>query len=192
MEKKLTITEYGIYLLSVSKLEEFLKKNKIKSKKILEFFQKNHEVYLDSLKEGVWIPVLPIQSTKYIIKIKNKDENFSDEWENIFQYDGFNLEIGQDNDLWIGSLGSLLNFNKNDFSGDEQSYETLDGNVLFNGFKYNMSKNKYRVNILGFKRIHEMEFPGANLGYQFDFNLIEEFDGYKDPREDDKYTFNID
>ena len=191
MEKKLTITEYGIYLLSISKLEEFLKKNKIKSKKILEFFQKNHEAYLESLKEGVWIPVLPVQSTKYIIKIKNKDESFSDEWENIFQYDGFNLEIGANNDLWIGSLGSLLNFNKNDFSGDEQSYETLDGNVLFNGFKYNMSKGKYLVNILGFKRNHEMEFPNANLGYQFNFNLTEEFHGYKDPREDDKYTFNI-
>ncbi len=191
MEKKLTITEYGIYLLSVSKLEEFLKKNKVKSKKILEFFQKNNEVYLDSLKEGLWIPLLPIQSTKYIIKIKNKDENFSDEWENIFQYDGFNLEIGRNNDLWIGSLGSLVNFNKNDFLEDEQSYETLDGNVLFKGFRYDMFKNKYQVKILGFKRSHEMEFPNANLGYQFDFNLIEEFDGYKDPREDDKYIFNI-
>lgn len=191
MEKKLTITEYGIYLLSLSKLEEFLKKNKVKSKKILEFFQKNHEIYLESLKEGIWIPILPIQSTKYIIKIKNKDENFSDEWENVFQYDGFNLEIGTDNDLWIGSLGSLLNFSRNDFSGDEQSYETLDGNVLFNGFKYSMSKGKYLVDILGFKRNNEMEFPNANLGYQFNFNLIEEFNGYKDPREDDKYTFNI-
>lgn len=92
----------------------------------------------------------------------------------------------------MGFLGSLLNFNKNDFSGKDQSYETLDGNVLFNGFNYNIQEGKYLVDIIGFKRKNEMDFPNANLGYQFNLNPVDSFEFYKDPREDDKYTFNID
>jgi len=191
MENKLTTTGYGIYLLSESRLEQFLKKNKVRSKKILESFQKNHALYLESLKEGVWVPIVPIQSAKYIIKVKNKDEVFSDEWEQVYKYEGFNLEIGENDDLWIGSFGSLLNFNKNDFSGEEQSYETLDGNVLYKAFKYNVNKGKYLIDILGFKRITAMDFPNANLGYQFLLHPVDDFEAYADPRKDDRYVFNI-
>lgn len=192
LEKKITITDYGIYLLSINKLQTFLKENKIKSKKILEVFQKNHELYLKSLQEGVWIPILPIESTKYIVS-KENEFDFSIDWHNHFKYEGFNLDV-TDNEFWIGSFGSLLNLNIEQFTGsidNSISYKTLDGNTLYKAFKFNIESGKYRVNILGYKRKVLLNFPEANYAYSFDFYKVEQFDSFKDPREDDKYLFNI-
>jgi hypothetical protein len=192
-EKKLDVSSYGIYLLSVDKLTNFLKENKIKSKKLLEFFQKNHELYLKSLEQGVWLPILPIDSIEYIIKFGNK-ENFDSSWEKVFNIDEFNLEVGNDNSFWIGSTGNLLTFEVNDYLGDSKnynSYSTLDGEVLYDSFKFNLESGKYLVNIIGYKRKSALEYPEANYGYSFEFKKVEEFIGYKDPREDDKYLFNL-
>jgi hypothetical protein len=189
LEKKLTITDYGIYIMSIDKLLSFLKENKIKSKKVLEVFQKNHELYLKSLEEGVWIPILPIESTKYIIN----NVPFINDWEEQFKYENFNLNI-IDGAYWIGSFGSLLNLNLEQFtnaSNESISYQTLDGVTLFKSFKFNLESGKYLVNIIGYKRKSALEYPEANYGYSFEFKKVDEFKGYKDPREDDKYLFNL-
>ena len=68
-DKKLTITDYGMYLLSFDTLKSFLKRNKVRSKKVLNHFQKNHNEYIKSLEEGIWLPMVPIDSIKYIIKV---------------------------------------------------------------------------------------------------------------------------
>lgn len=191
MERKLEVSTYGISLLSIDKFSEFLSSKKIKSKKILELLQKNHELYLESLKEGVWVPILPIDSIEYIIKIKNS-EVFGEEWSEVFNVGSFNLEIGSDNSLWINSLGRLLTFDKNDYLNKEfNSYKTLDGEVLYNSFKINIEKGKYSVNVSGYKRKIMLEYPEANYGYSFEFNKVNEFESYNDPREDDKFKFNI-
>jgi hypothetical protein len=49
MERKLEVSTYGISLLSIDKFSEFLSSKKIKSKKILELLQKNHELYLEQI-----------------------------------------------------------------------------------------------------------------------------------------------
>ena len=191
LEKKITITDYGIYVMSVEKLLIFLKENKIKSKKILEVFQKNQDLYLKSLQEGVWIPIVPIESTKYIIS--ENDDYFVKDWEKQFKYENFNLDINNDT-FWIGSFGNLLNLNVEQFTNstnDNISYQTLDGITLFKSFKFKLESGKYLVDIIGYKRKNFLEYPEANYGYSFDFKKIEEFKGYKDPREDDKYLFNL-
>lgn len=193
MEKKLDVSNYGIYILSIDKLTQFLKENKVKTKILLEFFQKNHELYLKSLEEGVWLPILPIDSIEYIIKV-GKNENFDSSWDKVLTIDGFNLEIGNDNSFWVGSTGNLLTFEINDYLGDSKnynSYQTLDGEVLYDSFKFNLESGKYLVNITGYKRKNKLEYPEANYGYSFEFKKVEEFIGYKAPREDDKYLFNI-
>jgi hypothetical protein len=191
IEKKITITDYGIYIMSVDKLLIFLKENKIKSKKILEVFQKNHELYLKSLQEGVWIPIVPIESTKYIIS--ENDLYFKDEWEKQFKYENFNLDVNNST-FWVGSFGNLLNLNVDQFTNstnDSISYQTLDGVTLFKSFKFNLESGKYLVNIIGYKRKNKLEYPEANYGYSFEFKKVEHFNGYLDPREDDKYLFNL-
>lgn len=191
IEKKITITDYGIYVMSVEKLLVFLKENKIKSKKIFEVFQKNHDLYLKSLQEGVWIPIVPIESTKYIIS--DNDACFVEEWGNQFKYEDFSLEINNDT-FWIGSFGNLLNLNVDQFinsTSNSISYQTLDGITLFKSFKFNLESGKYLVNITGYRRKNVLDYPEANYGYSFQFKKVEKFNGYKDPREDDKYLFNL-
>lgn len=84
MDKILTTSNYGICLFSLEVLQDFLKKEKIRSKKILKFFQLHPKRYLDSQKEGIWVPMTQIDSVKYLIKLDGYDLPFNDEWEQKF------------------------------------------------------------------------------------------------------------
>lgn len=189
-DKQLEVSDYGIYLLSVNKLTSFLKSEKIKSKKLLTYFQKNHSSYLKSIQMGVWLPILPIDSIEYIVRL---NEEFDSNWIKVNQADGFNLEVGEDNSIWVGSFSNLHNWDTKKYSNDKEfnSYRTLDGELCFGSHRFDVLEGKYLVNIKGYKRKEELEYPKANYGFLFELEKISEFDGYNDPREDDKYYFNI-
>ncbi|CAM3764514.1 hypothetical protein FLBR109950_00140 [Flavobacterium branchiophilum] len=187
--KTLSVYDYGIFLLSEEVFLDFLKNNKVKSKNILNVFQKKHDLYLESILQGAWLPILPIDSVKYKIKITNINEKFDDNWENKLEQEQFNLKII--NNVWIGSISELLEFNKSMFEKDFISQETLDGIKLFTGYKYNLISGLFQVKIEGFKRKQLLDYPNANFGFQFTFKKVDSFDGFKDPREDDKYNFNV-
>ena len=108
-----------------------------------------------------------------------------------FTYDGFNLNV-EDGNIWIGSLGSLVNFKISQFKNptlDSLSYQTLDGQTLYKGFRIRLEKGKYRVAISGYKK--RVTTDSTIYGYGFNFELTNEFTSYKDPREDEQYTFNM-
>ncbi len=52
MDRVLTTGSYGICLFSLEVLQEFLKKEKIRSKKLLDRFQKDKKIYLAMQKEA--------------------------------------------------------------------------------------------------------------------------------------------
>ena len=62
MDKNLSVSGYGICLFSVGVLQDFLKKEKIRTKKLLNKFQKDKTLYLATQKEGVWDPVVQINT----------------------------------------------------------------------------------------------------------------------------------
>lgn len=188
-DKVITVSSYGIALLSENVVGSFLKENKIRTKKLLKLFQENQSLYLDSLAEGVWIPMLPIDSIKYSIKILNLGEVFGDEWEKTIEEEGFNLTI--ENSLWVVSIGVLSDLTKESFDSDNISYETLDGNTVYQGFNFQYPSGKYSVKVEGYKRIIEKEFPEPNYGFLFTMDKVDGYQGYNDPREDDKYFFNV-
>lgn len=189
MDKDLSVSDYGICLFSVEVLQEFLKKEKIRSKKILEKFQKDKKLYLTTQKEGVWVPVVQIDSEQYVIKLNGYDEPFSDEWEQKLEYDGFNIEIKDS--LWISSIGEFYKFDANGFCGDEISYQTYDGVTLYSAFKYDVPSGKYLLGIKGYTRKQPLDCSNPNYGFAFSLVKVEEFDGFKNPRESDDYEFNI-
>ncbi|MFJ7662780.1 hypothetical protein ACIQXW_10300 [Lysinibacillus sp. NPDC097162] len=171
-------------------LEEFLKKEKARSKKILKNFQDNHKRYINSLAEGIWIPFLPIDSIEYLIKIDNYNQSFDDEWEEKMVYHNFNIEVKDT--LWIASIGLFYELNRNKFlENDEISYQTLDGETLYSGFRYNVDSGKYLVSIKGYARKKKLDYPNPNFGFLFSLKKVVEFEGYNDPREDEKYNFNV-
>ena len=205
MDKILTTSSYGICLFSMEALQDFLTREKIRSKKLLALFQKNKKKYLDAQKEGVWIPIPQIDSIKYLIKLEGYDKPFDDEWEQKLEYDGFNLEIKDG--LWISSIVFFLNFDVKEYDGDgetyktpygvvhyfsrsERWYQTLDGNTLYSDFKYDVPSGKYLLSIKWHACKQSLEFPNSNYGFLFSLVKVNEFDGFKNPREE-IYDFNV-
>ena len=93
MNNVLDITNYGIALFSPTILQDFLKKEKIRSKKLLSKFEKDKDVYLKTLKEGIWMPIVKIDAGSYVIKLNGVDEPFDDTWIQKFSYEEFQIEI---------------------------------------------------------------------------------------------------
>lgn len=193
MDKILDTCNYGICLFSVGVLQDFLKREKIRSKKLLGKFQKDKELYLTTQKEGIWLPIVGINSGSYIIKLDGYEEPFGDEWEQMLEYDGFNLEI-QDN-LCISDVGLLGSFDANDFSEYEKSYQTLDGNTNYQQFKYDVPSGKYLISVTGYARKqaseNNLKHTSPEYGFLFSLKKTDIFDSYKNPREDELYEFNI-
>lgn len=205
MDKILSTGSYGICLFSLEVLQNFLKKEKIRSKKLLEKFQKNKKLYITTQEEGVWIPLTQINSIDYVIRLDGYDSLFNDEWEQKMEYDGFNIEIKDA--LWISDIGSFLTFNADEYIGNEGSYktpygvtryfsenerscQTLDGHRLFSDFKYDVPSGKYLLSIKGYARKQPLERPNPNYGFLFSLVRVDEFDGFKNPREE-IYDFNV-
>lgn len=182
---------YGIFILSIDQFTSFLKEErKSRVKKVLQLFQKEQSLYQKSIQTGSWLPIPRINLAEYEIKISNLGDSFNEEWEEKYNYDSFNLCVGEDDSIWIGSIGLLFEWNVNDFIGNVMTYSTLDGIQLTSALKFPLEKGKYLVSIQGYKRKEELNFPNSNSGFLFSFTKVEDFEKTNDPRDDDKYLFN--
>jgi hypothetical protein len=197
VDKILNTFSYGICVFSLNHLQSYLKKEKIRTKKVLLYLQNNPAKYLESLKEGVWIPIVGIDAGKYIIRVNGYDPLFDDEWSEKFVYNGFNLEIKDG--FWVTDTESLEPFDVEKYKGcDEVSYQIealIKGKIkeitVYSGFKYDVPSGKYLISIKGYKRKEEMEFPTPNYGFLFSLTKVDEFCGCNNPREDELYDFNV-
>ncbi|MCM1046754.1 MAG: hypothetical protein NC417_14715 [Candidatus Gastranaerophilales bacterium] len=208
MDKIIYANGYGICLFSANTLEEFLKREKIRKRKLLSLLQQDKELYLTTQKEGIWVPLVQINSYNYAIKLAGWDEPFDEQWEQKIDYDGFNLEIKDG--LWISAISQLEHFapleyhvEKEEFyrgkygqeryrSPWEHWYKTLDGIYTnYTDIKYDVPAGKYLLSIQGYVRKEQMEFPTPNCGFFFSLTKVEAFESFKNPRESDDYDFNV-
>lgn len=189
MDKILSVADYGICLFSLTVLEEFLKKEKVRSKKLLINFQKNHDRYLRMLESGIWLPFLPIDSVRYLIKIEGYEPSFDNKWEQKMEYGGFNITIKDS--IWVTSLSNFNIFDKNDYMEKSVSYKTLDGVTCYSGYRYDIPSGNYLVSIKGYARKQRLEYPNPNYGFSFSLIKVNEFKDFHDPREDEIYNFNV-
>ena len=206
MDKILNAGDYGVCLFSLEMLQDFLKRKRVRTKKLLDKFQQNKELYLDMLREGIWVPFVPINMANYVIKLEGQDAPFNGEWEKKLEYGGFNLEIKDV--FWISGLSSFENFKAEEYTGGEGSYATIFGGKsyysadeiyydlpgqrrIYTDFRYTVPSGKYLLSIKGYVRKELLEHPGPNYGFSFALEKVEEFDGFNAPREDDIYDFNV-
>lgn len=183
----------------------FFDKRKNQNKEIVGTFSEGQKKYLELQKRGVWIPFAGINSINYCIKVVGYDETFGDEWEIKIDHDGFNIEIKDG--LWISDIGSFLKFNEKEYVGDgetykdsygivsyfsnkERWYQTLDGHKLYSDFWYDIPEGKYLLSIKGYARKEIVDYKDVNYGFQFELKKVDEFEGYKNPREE-QYDFNV-
>ena len=188
MDRILSTYNYGICLFSPEVLQDFLKREKVRSKKLLDKFQKDKELYLATQKEGIWLPIAGINSGEYIIKLDGYDEPFDDNWEKLLEYGGFNLEIR--NSLCISDTGMFFDYNAEDFNAYEKAKQTMDGKTYFQQFKYDIPSGMYHITVKGYAH---KQATRKNRLYGFVFSLVkvEAFEGYLNPREDELYEFNV-
>lgn len=121
------------------------------------------------------------------------------------EYHGFNIEIKDA--LWISDIGAFYTFRASDYCGNEQTYQTeygvihyiskneisyrsLDGDIIYSAFKYDIPSGKYLLSVKGFVRRQSVGNPDANYGFLFGLTKVDEFDGFKNPREE-IYDFNV-
>lgn len=143
---------------------------KARLKRILPYFQKNHDIYLQSISEGVWLPIPQINSVEYVIRVSNLLEDFDEDWAEVYSYEGFYLQIGSDNSVWIASIGKLLDFNEKEYLDSTNgflSYNTLDGKTINSAVRYNIEEGHYSVTIKGYRsKVHQKR------GFLFTFDKV--------------------
>lgn len=208
MDRMVHAGGYGICLFSANTLQDFLKQRNIRKRKLLSLLQKDKELYLETQKEGIWMPLPQINYVNYMIKLAGQDEPFDEEWEQKIDYDGFNLEIKDG--LWISAIEQLEPFEPKEYyveteeiyidkssnmercrSPRERWFKTMDGNINYTDIKYDVPAGKYLLSVKGYVRKEHLEFPAPNCGFFFSLTKVEAFEGYKNPRESDDYDFNI-
>lgn len=205
MDKTISTCSYGLCVFSLDTMTKFLETKKIRSKKVLALLQKKKDLYLETIEQGVWMPIPSINSGKYVIKLNRYDEEFGAEWEKILSYEGFNLDVK--NGLWISDIGSLLEFDKTEYEGDgreeispygtvsyysskELWHKDLGGHVAHLAYWYDVPEGKYLLTVTGFARKEVVDDRAANYGFQFKLAKVEEFKEAKNPREE-AYEFNV-
>lgn len=188
IKNELWTYSYGLCVFSLETLQVFLKSEKVKSKKLLNVMQKDDSLFLETQKQGIWLPIPQINSGNYLVKVQGIDEEFDEEWEKKFTIEGFNIEIGDG--LWITDIGAFQTFEKEKFGGNEVYSDKKNGMRMYYGIKYEIPSGKYLVSISGYAKIDKVEFPGVNNGFAFSLTKVDEFEGYKNSRED-IYDFNV-
>ena len=103
MDREVDAMGYGICIFSADTVQDFLKREKIRKRKLLSLLQKDKELYLSTQKEGILIPLVGINAYNYAIRLEGRDEPFDDRGTQKIDYDGFNLEI-KDKEIF-GILG---------------------------------------------------------------------------------------
>jgi hypothetical protein len=190
MNNQIDVSSYGILILSVEQFSSFRQEEKkTRVKKVLQLLQKELSLYKRSIQTGSWLPIPGIDSISYEIKITNLGDSFNEEWEEKYTYSSFNLCVGEDNSIWIGSIGLLFDWNKDEYVGDAMTYYTLDGIQLTKALKFPLEKGKYLVTIQRYKCKSEQKSTDSNSGFLFSFTKVETFESTNDPRED-RYAFN--
>lgn len=208
MDRTINAVGYGICLFSANTLEDFLRREKIRKKKLLSLLQKDKELYLATQKEGILVPLVQINSYNYAVKLAGQDEPFDAQWEQKIDYDGFNLEIKDG--LWVTAISQLEPFVPTEYHVEKEElytaafgqeccrtpwerwYKTLDGlYTSYTAVKYDVPAGKYLLSIKGYVQKEKADYPTPNCGFYFSLTKTEVFEGFKNPRESDDYDFNI-
>ena len=193
MERTLGIFSYGLCLFSAGVLRDFRTREKLRAQKLVGKFQKDEALYLASQREGVWVPLVQIDSVGYRIRLAGQDAPFGPDWERKFSYSGFNLAV-QDG-LWVADIGVLEPLRPEELQGDGCLWENLEGEPVHRGLHYDVPAGNYLLTVEGYARKgaagHDSSKTDPDYGYWFALEPVADFDGFQNPREDALYDFNI-
>ncbi|QYN44520.1 hypothetical protein GYM75_06530 [Gilliamella sp. ESL0441] len=182
---KIDSGSYGICLFSLNNFSKYLKKNKIKSKSLINFFNKNKLLSDDTLEKGIILPINTMSFNQFYFDFitENKKQSYfsANNWTKIAEKGIFNLEINE-NELWICSMDVLNAWDINKFTQNILGYTTKNGvegkeSFYYEAQKMNFASGKYLVTLHGYKRIKHNEPVNDDEDYGLGFEL-KKVDGF--------------
>lgn len=183
---KIDSGSYGICLFSLKEFSKYLKNNKIKSKSLIDFFNKNRSLSDETLKKGIILPINTMSFNQFYFDLflsENKKSNyFSDNnWTEIANKGTYNLEINE-NDFWICSMDVLNTWNANKFTQSILGYPIKNGvegkeSFYYEAQKLDFDSGKYFVTIHGYKRLKHNKLINndEDYGLSFEFKRVDDF-----------------
>ncbi len=191
---------YGMSIISTDLLTEYLKNKKCRAKKLLSYFNKNKELFFDSIKDGKILPFYQIPSFEYsiFISINDQDYEISTDYNEVFTYKNFYLEVGKLGRVCIASFDYLeyqLENIKQNITDKEDVIPSGPESILEKYFPakgFEIEKGIYEFDLIGLERKEKLERESKNFAYAFVFRKNENAknDNFK-KADNDKFSFDI-
>ena len=172
-DKPISSSGYGIAIISAQLFHEQCKEHKIRSKKMLSYFDKNPPLFYEFAAKGAFIPISHIHSYYYQVFFTIGDNRQTlEQWNFIPTKETFCLEI-KDGALWVVSFEQLEAWNYKDLEGctaiETYYYLTYEGEkqIAYKAAKYPIANGKYKVNIIGLRKKEVEKKEKFREGYAF-------------------------
>ncbi len=191
---------YGMAIISTELLTEYLKEKQCRAKKLLSYFDKNHILFLDSIKDGKFLPFYKISRFEYSIFISVNEENITipEDYDEVFRYNNFYLEVGSRGRVCIASF-SYLEYHlaeiKDNITDMMREVPTGAEGILEKYYPakgFDLEQGIYEFDLIGLKRKVPTERESKNFAYAFVFRKNAEAKNRNIIKADnDKYQFDI-
>ena len=174
---ELSARDYGIVVFSPDLFNEYVKINKWKAKKLITFFNKDKDKFLQIIKDGILVPFYLIPSYEYniFLKVNKVDKEMPKGYKNIYQYNNFYIEIGKNNKLCIASFAFLENnvdLIRQNITEKSETIPSGPNEIMeqYNfAFGFELDAGKYNFNLIGLEKEDIGERESKNFGYLLEF-----------------------
>lgn len=196
---------YGMFLYSPDILTDFLKEKKCRAKKLITYFDKHRNVFFESIKNGVALPFYRLSIYYYpiFVSINETCEMISPDWEQVYRYDDFFIQVGNSNKLCFAAL-DYFEYHKDLIEKHQIAYskaipsgpdEILTTSHYAVGF--DIPKGDYSFDLIGYKRSilldeSKLENYGRNYAFGVVFKSTDKKENTNfDKCDDEKHIFDI-
>lgn len=196
---------YGVFLYSPDVLTDFLKEKTCRAKKLLTYFDKNKNVFFESIKNGVALPIYRISVYSYPIFVFMNEtyETIPQGWEQVYRYNDFFIQVGNSSKLCFAAFDyfeyhkDLIDKHQTDYSKEIPTGpdEILTTDHYAVGF--DIPKGCYSFDLIGYKRSilldeSKRENYGRNYAYGVVFKPTNKKENTNlDKCDDEKHIFDI-
>ena len=172
---------YGMSIISTDLFTEYLKNKRCRAKKILSYFDKNKELFFDSIRAGRFLPFYKIPSFQYSIflSIDEQATELPVDYDVVFRYNNFYLEVGGLGKACI----ARLNYLEYQFEDIKQNLVEKE-NIIPSGPEgvlekyypvkgFEIRQGIYEFDLIGLERKERIERESKNYAYAFVFRKNE-------------------
>lgn len=191
---------YGMAIISTDLFTQYLREKKCRGKKLLSYFDRHKDLFLNSIKDGKFLPFYQISVFEYTIftSVDEKNVEWPQEYDEVFRYNNFFLEVGEIERICFASFDyleyRLENIKQNITDKEDKVPTGADGHIesYFPARGFDLPKGIYEFDLVGLKRKEKLERESKNYAYALIFRSNEDAVNHNFEKADnDIHCFNI-